>query len=102
MGFSPDGRYCLSVGLWSHLKIWDVKTGTLIKEYNDNWNSSSASFSPSDDYIVTTGGEPFGEERSNNTELWKFPKLELLIKQTQDRFGNRQLTPEERRRYYLE
>ena len=38
----------------------------------------------------------------NNVIIWSFPLLQELIDETYERFKNRQLTPEERRKYYLE
>ena len=34
--------------------------------------------------------------------IWYFPPLQELIDQTREHFKDRQLTPEERRQYYLE
>ena len=34
--------------------------------------------------------------------IWDYPPLEELIKETRERFKDNPLTPEERRKYYLE
>ena len=55
----------------------------------------SAFFSPTGKVIVSASHD-------NTIKLWNFSLLEDLIKDTHQRFKNRQLTPEERRKYYLE
>ena len=55
----------------------------------------SASFSPDGKRIVLA-------DRSNSIRIWDYQTLQELIDQTRERFKNRHLTPEERRKYYLE
>jgi hypothetical protein len=56
---------------------------------------NSASFSPDGKFIVSASFD-------NTIRLWEFPSVEDLIKVTYQRFKNRPLTPDERRKYYLE
>ena len=55
---------------------------------------NSASFSPDGKRIVSAG--------DNTIRIWDYPSLQELIDETRERSKNRQLTPEERRKYYLE
>ena len=56
---------------------------------------NSASFSPDGKYIVSASWD-------GTIRIWAFPSLQELIDSTTARFKTRQLTPEERRKYYLE
>lgn len=56
---------------------------------------------------VSVGCSPDGRKivagyANGNVIILRFPPLQELIDQTRERFKNRQLTPEERRKYYLE
>jgi WD40 repeat protein len=49
--FSPDGNYIATTG--GMLRLWDVKTGKIVKSYNDYGSSSySVAFSPDGKYLL--------------------------------------------------
>ena len=58
-------------------------------------NINSAAFSPDGKFIVSAAND-------GTIRIWDFPPLQELIDQTRKRFKDRQLTPEEKRKYYLE
>ena len=95
--FSPDGKRIVSAS-WDHtVRIWDAQTGKPI-DIPLNGHTDlvcPAAFSPDGRRIVLAS-------RDHTVRIGDFPPLEDLIKQTCERFTNRQLTPEERRKYYLE
>ena len=55
----------------------------------------SAAFSPDDMRIVSSSAD-------GSIRIWNVPPLQSVISQILFRFKNRQLTPEERKKYYLE
>ena len=55
----------------------------------------SACFSPDGKRIVSAS-------KDETIRIWEFPSIEDLIAQTYERFKDRQLTPEEKRKYYIE
>ena len=95
--FSPDGERIVSASTDNTVRIWDAETGRQIGqplEGHTKW-VYYASFSPDGKRIVSASGD-------NTVRIWDFPPLQQLIDETRERFKNRKLTPEERRKYYLE
>ena len=86
----------LIVATISHVCVYHI-SGCLI------WKSSTsqtthyvyASINKDNTIIAAT-------DANGNILLWDYPPLENLINKTRERFKNRLLTPEERRKYYLE
>lgn len=93
--FSSDDKYIVSTSNDNTIKVWDATTGIClqtIKEYPGL--IKYAVFSPNGRSIVSTSFE--------GIKIWDFPPIEDLIKETEERFKEYPLTPEERRKYYLE
>ena len=95
--FSPDGKRIISASGDETIRTWDAQTGKQIGDplKGHTWPVCSAAFSPDGKHIVSASYD-------KTIRIWDFPPLEDLIDQTRERFKNRQLTPEERRKYYLE
>ena len=105
--FSSDGKKVISIGGEDDLiKIWDVESGKCLHTLESTvvpgldgrgYQISCAMFSPD-------GKEIMGmfQEGPANIYIWRYPPFDDLVNQTRKRFKNRQLTPEERRKYYLE
>ena len=97
MAFTPDEEDLEYASEDNTIRIWDVATGQQIGEPLQGHTGivRSASFSPDGRHIVSASGD-------GTIRIWDFPPLQQLIDETRERFKNRQLTPEERRKYYLE
>ena len=96
VAFSPDGKRIVS-GSCNTIRIWDVATGKQISEPlrgHTDWIKSVA-FSPDGKRIVSGSSD-------KTIRIWDFPSLQDLIDITRQRFKGRELTPEEKRDYYLE
>lgn len=119
MMFGPDGKYLYIYDGDGNISVRYAETGTLIyqmresprKDIQDilyyNTDGSIDSSRRISGYIGTTSlaFRPDGRQiaYSDGTEirLWRFPLLQELIDETRERFSDRQLTLEERSRYYL-
>ena len=95
--FSPDGRQIVSASEDNTVRIWDVATGRQVGAPLKGHTSTvySASFSPDGKQIVSASYD-------KTIRIWDFPPIEQLIEETEKRFKDNPLTPEERRQYYLE
>ena len=97
--YSPNGQYLLSAYRNGCICVWNTKTGfclqTLRKDLNAMYSSSSAFFDSNGTHIIATSDD-------KDITIWDFPPLQELLNQTRERFKSRQLTPEERRMYFLE
>lgn len=98
--FSHDGKYIVSISSNDMMHIWDVSTGKLIQKQSVRggigYSVSRVNFSLNDRYVVLE----YGDYRA--ICIFEFPELQQLIDETRERFKDNPLTPEERRRYYLE
>ncbi|MBQ2787165.1 MAG: PD40 domain-containing protein [Bacteroidaceae bacterium] len=97
VAFSPDGKRIVSGSIDKTIRIWDVATGKQIGEplIGHTYTVLSVAFSPDGKRIVSGSSD-------NTIRIWDFPSLQDLIDITRQRFKERQLTPEEKREYYLE
>lgn len=94
--FSPNDKQIVTASTDSSIIVWDIKSGTKLLTFRGHSERVNyASFSPDGKYIVSASDD-------GGVQLWSLPSLDTLIYRTNERFKNRQLTPEERRKYYLE
>ena len=95
--FSPDGKYIVSASLDKTIRIWDAKTRMQLGDPLDGHTDYvlSAAFSPDGRHIVSASED-------GTVRIWDFTPLQELIDSTREQFKDRQLTPEEKRKYYLE
>lgn len=94
VSFSSDGQYVVSTSLDDTIRVWDVSTGLCLFVIENKFKSDS-SFTTDGSHIVSN----FSEDRA---DIWEFPPLQKLIDDNRKSFKNRQLTPEERKRFYVE
>lgn len=100
--FSKDGKYLLIAFLDANVEVRDAETGVLLKKYDGTWRALHATFSSTGDKIAVTGGYFNGSFTDNYTEILDFAPLDKLIERQRRRFKDRQLSSEEKRKYYLE
>lgn len=93
--YSPDGGY-FAFTIEQTIRVWDAKTFRELFVFNDeNSDIIGLDFCPDAKRIVSVSSE-------GTVRIWDFPHLQELIDETRERFKNRPLTPEERRKYYIE
>ena len=93
--FSQDGKYVV-VAYGNSVMVLEATTGVCVHTFEGHLaDVNSAKFSPDGRQIVSASWD-------NNIIVWDFPPLQDLIDQTRERFKDRPLTDEERRKYYLE
>ena len=93
--YSPDGKRIIAAA-GNTISILDAQTGQIIQKLEEHTGEViSAFFSPDGKRIVSASAD-------NTIKIWDFPPLQQLIDQTRERFKNRKLSEDERRKYYLE
>ena len=104
--FNSDGSQLLALYVDDGIiKIWDTETGVLLQSFNGvyrtltgngsyNPNFKVAFFSPNGESILALSSEGV-------IKRWSYPSLRQLINSNYVRFKNRQLTSDERRKFYL-
>ena len=95
--FSPDGKRIVSGSGDNTIRVWDAVTGSQIGEPLKGHTNIvlSVAFSPDGKRIVSGSAD-------GTVGFWDVSPLQDLIDETRKRFKDRELTPEERRKYYLE
>lgn len=91
--FSNDGRLAVTASP-NKIIVWEVRSSTIMKEIIHPYEKKFVCFSPDNSRFFSSDGE--------SLFVWDFPTLQDLINETRERFGGRELTPEERKQYYLE
>lgn len=93
ISLSPNGKYLASVSHDCTVKIWDFASGVCLfnKTISQFYN---VAFLSNGNKLILNG--------YYNSIILDFPTLQELINKTRERFKNRKLTPDERRKYYLE
>ena len=96
VSFSPDGKRIVSGSRDKTIRIWDATTGKELDTLKGHTSVvASVSFSPDGKRIVSGSWD-------KTIRIWDFPPLQELIDKTREQFKDYPLTPEERRKYYLE
>ena len=91
--FSPDGKYVVSTSHDTMVKLWDWKSGICLTSQSLE-QYLSVRYSNDGRHVVMVCGE--------EVRVLDFPPLQQLIDETRERFKNRKLSEDERRKYYLE
>lgn len=78
------------------IRVWDVVTSTILCDLNGYDNMLMAvSISPKQNQIYSIFYDGVSER-------WNYSSLEELINETEERFRNTNLTPEQKKEYYIE
>jgi WD40 repeat protein len=93
--FSPDGQKIISADHSNVLCVWNLLEDRCVFEHKCAFNVAFATFSPD-------GQRLYIEDASGNIATLPFPTLEDLTEKVYSILKNRQLTPEERKKYYLD
>jgi len=93
--YSLNGKYYLTTAGDGFVKVWDASSHCMVyeKAFLDE-KILMASFNANSDSIMVC--------LSNKIVFMDFPPIHDLIKKLRERYKNRHLTSEERRKYYLE
>lgn len=94
--YNLDGSKILTASIDKSMKIWDTRSGILLQTIEIPFGSIKyAAFNSVGNKIVSASSDGV-------VRIWDIPSLQDLITQTYERFKDNPLTPEERRKYYLE
>lgn len=94
--FDKTDNYFLSTAYDNTIKIWEVTKGELIGSYNNkSGDFICASFCLEKNLILALSDDGY-------IYYWQFLPLTTIMEYTRERFKNRQLTSEERKKFYLD
>jgi len=95
VSYSPNGKYIVSAS-GKTVQVWNSHTFQCVQVLEGHrMPVLVTSFSPNNKRIMSSSFD-------KTIRIWDFRPLQELINDTRKHFKNRQLTPEERRKYYLE
>lgn len=93
---SFDGKYIIAVCGENVIQVWDKDAKVCLSSFtNEKKDLLNAFLSNDNRNVISVSSD-------GSIRYWEFPPLQELIDQTRERFKNRQLTEEERRKYYLD
>ena len=90
--FNHDNSKILSVTEGVRASIWDVETGIKIQDID----------TPVDNAVFSPDGQSIAITTDNTILIYSFMPFSKLIDQAYERYKDYLLTPEERKKYYLE
>ncbi|MGM9762540.1 MAG: TIR domain-containing protein [Candidatus Cryptobacteroides sp.] len=94
--FSDDGKYILSTAHRGGVKVSDAESGEDIWSFHsDNGSMTSLVFSPDKKHLAACGAD-------GKIHIYPFQPLQELIDKTRERFINRELSEELKKRYYID
>lgn len=92
---SPNGQF-IAIASTKSVCIWSLKESDYV------WNTCTTDKVPTSVQFSSDGRMIVTGFKDGTICIWDFPPFQELIDETHDRFKDYPLTPEERRKYYLE
>ena len=96
--FSFDGKYIISYSNQDGIQLWDISTNKCVYKINYSlpYRWANAIEMSSDNYIIIP------KFKNEPAKLLQYHPIQEVLDETRDYYKNSTLTPEERRKYYLE
>jgi len=94
VSFSPDSKHVVSTSPDNTIRVWEVSTGRCLFVIENKYKSGAS--------FTTDGSRIVSNFSDDSVDIWEFSPIQKLIYDNRERFKNRQLTNEERRRFYLD
>ena len=93
--FSPNGNHIVSIDKSNEIRIWNLQYDGCVFKHACQYKVEFAIFS-------SDGTQLYIVDSNKRVEVLQFPQLEDLIEQQRLTYQNRNFTPEERKKYYLD